>query len=243
MSPAKKPSPRTSRIRTLRTFLRFTFLQRMEHVLLFLSVLILLLTGLPQKYRSTEWSQQILATPERLTTLQTIHHITAICLGVLVAYHLIRAFYLMFRRRLSADIFPTLQDVRDAWRTLLYLLFIKRDKPAYGKYNFEQKVTYWFVFFGIAILGISGLILRYPEFFTRFLPGGVIPAAKLAHSNEALVLMVFILIWHFYHVHLERLNLSMFTGWLNADDMRSYHTLEYRRVSGRQSHNPKPGEK
>lgn len=243
MSPAKKTSPRTPPIRTLRTFKRFTLLQRLEHVLLILTVLVLLLTGLPQKYRSTEWSQQILSTPERVASLQHIHHITAIFLGIEVSYHILNAFYLMFRRRLSADMFPNLQDVRDAWHTLLYLLFLKKRKPVFGKYNFEQKVTYWFVFFGIGILGTSGLILRYPEFFTRFLPGGVIPAAKLAHSNEALVLAIFILIWHFYHVHLERFNLSIFTGWLNAEDMHTYHSLEYRHMTGHSTDSHKPGEK
>lgn len=243
MSPVKNPSPRTPHIRTLKTFQRFSRLQRLEHVLLVLTILILMLTGLPQKYRSVEWSQQILSTPERVATVQQIHHITAIFLGVEAVFHLGHAIYLMFRRRLSADMFPSLQDIRDAWHTLLYLLYIKKEIPAYGKYNFEQKVTYWFVFFGIGILGTSGLILRYPEFFTRFLPGGVIPAAKLAHSNEALVLVIFILIWHFYHVHIERLNLSIFTGWLNADDMHIYHSLEYRRLTKRHSEGLKPGEK
>jgi len=243
MNPVKKTSPRTAHIRTLRTFRRFTLLQRFEHILLVLTVLVLLLTGLPQKYRSTEWSQQILSTPDRIASVQQIHHITAIFLGIEVAFHLLNAFYLMFRRQLSADMFPSLQDIRDAWWMLLHLLFIKKEKPAFGKYNFEQKVTYWFVFFGIGILGISGLILRYPEFFTRFLPGGVIPAAKLAHSNEALVLVIFILIWHFYHVHLERFNLSIFTGWLNSEDMREYHILEYRNMTGRHGDRQKSGEK
>lgn len=235
MSSATKTSPRTPPVRTLRTFQRFTRLQRLEHGLLILTVLVMLLTGLPQKYRSTEWSQQILSTPDRIATIQKIHHIAAIFLGVEVAYHLINGLYLMFRRRLSGDMFPSLQDIRDAWQMVLYLLFLKKTKPAFGKYNFEQKVTYWFIFFGIGILGSSGLILRYPEFFTRFLPGGIIPAAKLAHSSEAVVLVIFILIWHFYHVHIERLNLSIFTGWLNADDMRIYHNLEYRHLTGRKT--------
>ena len=78
MSPAKKSSPHTPHVRTVRTFRRFTRLQRWEHGLLILTVLLLLLTGLPQKYRSTEWSQQILSTPERVASLQQIHHITAI---------------------------------------------------------------------------------------------------------------------------------------------------------------------
>jgi formate dehydrogenase gamma subunit len=231
MNRNKADQPSHSSVQTFHTFVRFSLSQRWEHALLVVAIGILLLTGLPQKYRTTEWSQQILSTPDRIIMIQTIHHYAAIGLGVVAVYHLGKLFYLLIKRQLSDDMLPTIKDIRDSWHMLLYLLFIKKDKPLFGKYNFEQKITYWFVFFGIGILGISGLILRYPEFFTRFLPGGIIPAAKLAHSNEAIVLAIFILIWHFYHVHIERLNLSILTGWLSDQDMSTYHTLEYQRLT------------
>jgi hypothetical protein len=44
---------------------------------------------------------------------------------------------------------------------------------------------------------------------------------------------VFIVIWHVYHVHIERLNLSMFTGRLSEDEMRVFHEKEYERLAGR----------
>ena len=224
--------PSTAPVRVERTFQRFTRGQRWEHGLLILCIAILLLTGLPQKYRDTGWSQWLLSSPERVYQIQQIHHITALVLTAVVLYHLGRAIYLIARRRLPGDMLPNWQDVRDAWQMTRYLLFFTRKKPAYGKYNFEQKFTYWFLFFGIGILVISGFILWFPEFITRFLPGGVIPAAWLAHSNEAVVAGIFIVIWHFYHVHLERLNLSIFTGWLSEEEMRTYHATEYERLTG-----------
>jgi formate dehydrogenase gamma subunit len=234
MSTVKKTNARrASHVSTVRTFKRFTIGQRWEHWILFLAITVLILTGLPQKYRTTGWSQAILSTPERVDLLQNIHHIAAIVLGVVVIYHLGIILMQLSRRSLPGDMLPTWRDVQDAWHMLQYLLFMKKDKPRFGKYNFEQKVTYWFVFFGIAILGISGLIVWFPEFFTRFLPGGVVPAAKLAHSTEAMILTIFIVIWHFYHVHLERLNLSMFNGTLNEEDMTTYHQLEYKRILGK----------
>ena len=240
MSTVKKTNvAREPHIRTVRTFKRFTLGQRWEHTFLFLSITVLALTGLPQKYRATSWSQTILATPERVELLQTIYHIAAILLGVIVVYHLGVIIYQLTRRSLPGDMLPTGKDVQDAWHMLQYLLYIKKDKPKFGKYNFEQKVTYWFIFFAIGILGVSGLIIWFPEFFTRFLPGGVIPASKLAHSTEAVTLVIFIVIWHFYHVHLERLNLSIFTGTLNEEDMTTYHQLEYKRILGK----AEPGDK
>jgi len=225
-------APAVAPVRVERTFKRFTFGQRWEHAVLILSIAVLLLTGLPQKYRDAGWSQWILSTPERVDLIQQIHHIAALVLTAEVLYHLGRAFYLILRRCLPGDMLPNWQDIRDAWQMIRYLLFLTRKKPAYGKYNFEQKFTYWFLFFGIGILVISGFIRWFPEVVTRFLPGGVIPAAVLAHSNEAVVAAIFIVIWHFYHVHLERLNLSIFTGQLNEDEMRTYHAAEFERLTG-----------
>jgi len=215
-----------------RTFMRFMPGQRWEHAILILSAFVLLITGLPQKYRELSWSQDLLSTPERLEIIRQIHHIAAVILALEVIYHLGRAIYLITRRRLSANMFPNMQDVYDAWHMAQYLLFLRKDKPAFGKYNFEQKVTYWFLFFSFALMGISGFIIWFPVQFTQFLPGGVVPASKMAHSTEAVVTAIFIIVWHLYHVHIERLNLSIFTGRLREDEMRKFHAKEYERVTG-----------
>lgn len=225
-------STETPPLQTVRMFRRFSLGQRWEHVLLMLSFTVLLLTGLPQRYRASGWSQQILATPDAVILVQTIHRIAAVVLILEVIYHLGAAIYQMARRKLSADIFITWQDVRDAGRMVAYLLFLRKDKPAFGKYNFEQKITYWFIFVGIGIMVVTGLILWFPETVTWVLPGSVVPASKVAHSTEAIVAAIFIVLWHFFHVHLERLNLSIFTGRMNEDDMKTYHAREYERLTG-----------
>jgi formate dehydrogenase gamma subunit len=211
-------------------------------MIVLLSFTVLLLTGLPQRYRATTWSQEILSTPERVETFQQIHHIAALVLTLEVIYHILNALGHLFKRNLPGDMLPTWQDVHDAWHMLLYLLFLRREKPAFGKYNFEQKFTYWFLFFGIGVMVITGFIIWFPEWFTKLFPGGIVPASKMAHSTEAVVAGIFVVIWHFYHVHLERLNLSIFTGWLNERDMRSYHQLEYERLGENREQDPQPGE-
>jgi formate dehydrogenase gamma subunit len=243
MSRQKPSSSFSPSVRLVRTFPRFATSQRWEHAVLLVSVATLLATGLPQKYNTTVWSQAIISSPARLSTLQQIHHIAALLLTALVLYHLGKAVYLMSRRKLSGEMLPTLQDIKDAWQMLLYLVYIKRQKPAFGKYNFEQKVTYWFLFFTLGIMLVSGYIMWFPEVITRVLPGGLIPAAIMAHSTEAMVTLIFIVLFHFYHVHIERLNLSIFSGWLNEDDMRTYHTLEYDRLVTKPRPDMQPGEK
>ena len=217
-------------VRVERTFPRFTVGQRWEHWLLFFSVAALLLTGLPQKYRAAAWSLQILSTPSRFNMVRQIHHISAIVLILVVVYHLARNLYLLLRKQFPADIFPNTQDIRNVWQMIKYLLFLSKDKPLYEKYNFEQKFSYWFLFLTIGVMGITGLINWFPVQATRILPGAVIPAARLAHSTEAIVIAIFVLIWHVYHVHIERLNLSIFTGRLSEEEIRKHHTLEYQRL-------------
>ena len=225
-------SPRQENgVRVERTFERFGLAQRWEHAFLMLSFSVLLLTGLPQKYFAS-WGYKILATPDSLMLVRTIHHIFAVILTLEVIYHLGRGIFLTANRRLKGDIFPTWQDVLDAWMMIKYLLFFSKEKPKFGKYNFEQKFTYWFLFLGIGIMVISGFLLWFPILWTRIFPGGIIPAAQLAHSSEAIVAGIFVVIWHFFHVHVERLNLSIFTGRLNERDMRDYHALEYERLTG-----------
>lgn len=228
MSAATRSVP----IQAVRFFARFTRGQRWEHAVLIVSFTALALTGLVQKYRTEPISQQILATPEAVMTVRNIHHLFAVVLALQVVYHLGRAVYLLARRRMSAAMFPTWRDVRDAAQMIAYLFFLTKRKPKFGKYNFEQKFTYWFLFFGIGIMIVTGFIIWFPVQATSFLPGGIVPAAKLAHSTEAVVAVVFVIVWHFYHVHIERLNLSMFSGRLSEDLMREYHTAEYERLTG-----------
>jgi hypothetical protein len=69
----------------------------------------------------------------------------------------------------------------------------------------------------------------------------VIPAAKMAHSTEAIMTAIFVVIWHFYHVHIERLNLSIFTGRLSEQEMRTYHADEFEHLTGEQANRVETG--
>lgn len=230
-----------NRIESQKNYQRFDLGQRIEHLLLMLTTIVLLLTGLPQKYREFAWSQALMATPEGVELIRLVHHTAAIVMALLALYHFGKAIVKLFQKKLSADLLITWQDVKDAFGMLKYLLFLIKEKPRFGKFNFEQKVTYWVVAIGFLLMILSGFIIWFPVWFTQWLPGGVVPAAKLMHSSEAIAAAFFILIWHIYHVHIERLNLSIFTGKLTEKEMKEYHKKEYDRVE--RTTKTTPGEK
>jgi mono/diheme cytochrome c family protein len=75
-------------------------------------------------------------------------------------------------------------------------------------------------------MAVTGFMMWNPISTAKFLPGEFIPAAKAAHGGEALLAVLAIIIWHFYGVHIKRLNKSMFTGRMSEEDMLHEHPLE-----------------
>ncbi len=89
-------------------------------------------------------------------------------------------------------------------------------RPAYGRWTYWEKFDYFAVFWGVAVIGASGLMLWFPKVFSRVLPGWLINAAFIVHSDEALLAVGFIFVFHFFNTHLRPESFPMdpviFTG-------------------------------
>src|SRR5208337_4527280 len=82
-------------------------------------------------------------------------------------------------------------------------------RPQYGRWSYWEKFDYFAVFWGIAVIGSTGLTLWFPVFFTRFLPGWFLNVATIIHSDEALLATGFIFTVHFFNTHLRPEKLPM----------------------------------
>ena len=211
---------------TTRTYQRFPLARRIEHLLMLLSFTTLALTGLPQKFPSSDISIAFVYVLGGIETLRTIHHIAAIVLMLGTAWHLLVFGYLSYVRRTRLTMLPTLQDVKDAWEAFMYNIGRAESPPQMGRYTFEEKMEYWAFVWGTIIMGVTGFMMWNPISVTRFLPGEAIPAAKAAHGGEALLAVLAIIVWHMYGVHVKRFNKSMWTGKMTEDEMLHDHPLE-----------------
>ena len=108
---------------------------------------------------------------------------------------------------------------------------MKVEKPRFQRYDFRHKLEYWSVAWGTLLMGATGLILLFPIVATRFLPGVAVTASRVAHSYEALLAFLAIVLWHFYNAHFAAeafpMDTSIFTGRISAEKMRKEHPLEY----------------
>jgi cytochrome b subunit of formate dehydrogenase len=209
-----------------RTYPRFSRGQRLQHGVLIVSFTVLALTGLSQRYAATRAGEWGIAALGGIEAVRVVHRLGAIVLMAATLYHLIDVAYRVFVRRRPLFMLPRLQDVKDAWGTVLYNLGRLASRPRMGRYTFEEKVEYWALMWGNLVMIVTGFMLWNPIATTQLLPGQFIPAAQLAHGSEAVLAVLAVVIWHGYGVHLRHFNRNMFTGSMTEREMRQEHPLE-----------------
>ena len=212
--------------RNERMYLRFPRAYRIEHWVMVLSFSTLAVTGLVQKFAFSSISIAIINLFGGIENIRVIHRIAATVLMIEVVYHVGLIGYNLIVRRYGADLMPGRQDIKNALLLLQYNLGLRKERPQQGRYTVEEKFEYFAIVWGTVVMVVTGFILWNPIAATQILPGEFVPAAKVIHSGEALLAVLAILIWHFYHVHFRRFNKSMFTGKLSKEEMREEHPLE-----------------
>jgi formate dehydrogenase gamma subunit len=209
---------------------RFRVGARIEHIVLLVSFTVLAVTGLPQKYAETGIGQELIDLMGGIETVRLIHRYAAFLLIAGTAYHVLTGAYRFFVKRERMRILPDKKDVFDAKDTVAYNLGLKDEHPKMRKFNFGEKVEYWAVVWGTAVMIITGFMLLNPIATTSILPGEFIPAALAAHGWEAVLAVASILIWHLYNVLIKQFNPSMWTGKLPRSQMKEEHALELERL-------------
>lgn len=213
------------------TYMRFNVFRRVQHWLLTASFALLAITGLPQRYPLAGWSNVVIRLLGGIELARIIHRISATVMAVMFFIHIFELIYLLLVKRVRPSMVPGLRDLKDLIGLALYNLGLAKEPPKMPRYNVMEKIEYWALIWGCIVMGLTGFMLWNPILTTRVLPGQFVPAAKTAHSYEALLAVLAILIWHVYWVHLRTLNLAMFTGKLSKEQMLHEHAGEWEEIS------------
>jgi cytochrome b subunit of formate dehydrogenase len=112
--------------------------------------------------------------------------------------------------------------------------FGRGERPDYGRFTYWEKFDYFAVFWGMFIIGSTGLFLWFPEFFTTVLPGWLVNVATIIHSDEALLAVAFIFTIHFFNTHFRLDKFPMdpviFTGRVPLEELKRDKPMEYERM-------------
>ncbi len=225
-----------------KTYPRFTLSQRLEHWVMSLAFAVLAVTGLPQRYALTDWAEWIIVRFGGIESVRLIHRGAAVVFGLVTFYHFVAVAYRIYVLRVRPTMMPTLKDARDMLDVIRYDLGLARRPPKFPRYNFTEKIEYWAVIWGAVLMGLTGFMLWNPIATARFLPGEFIPAAKTAHSAEALLAVLAVLIWHVYWVHIRIFNKAIFTGKVTREQMLEEHAAELEEIEAGITLSPVPRE-
>lgn len=220
---------------------RFNKRQRVTHIMVILSFLLLALTGMTLKFAHMEWANWIARQLGGVKSAGNIHRFAAIITFAYFTFHLSTLFQLKKKSGLSLKEFLfgsnslmfSKQDIRDFVSSMKWF-FGKGPRPDYGRWTYWEKFDYMAVFWGVAVIGFSGLILWFPEFFTQFFPGWVINVAQIIHSDEALLATGFIFTVHFFNTHMRPESFPMdtviFTGHVPLEEYKKDRPREYQEL-------------
>ncbi len=213
---------------------RFNTRQRIEHFCVMSLFIVLSVTGLPQKYFDASWARWLIDVMGGIDRIRWFHRAAGLSFAGLTAFHLMFAIGSIATGRAPLSIVPNGKDFTDAIHMMKYYLG-KVDHPAkFDRFDYRQKFEYWGLVLGAVVVIVTGLVLYFPILFTRLFPGELVPAAKVAHSNEGLMAFLVVILWHIYNAHLNPdvfpFDKTIFTGKISVERMLHEHPLELARL-------------
>jgi len=209
---------------------RFPLMDRIEHWIQVVDFTVLAITGLVQKWPDAGISVTIIKWLGGIETTRIIHHWAAAVLVFAVIVHIGTAGYRFFVLGQGRLIVPGKADLEAAWGWIRYNLGLSDRRPLEDHFTFAEKIEYWSIIWGTAVMVVTGFMMWNPIATTEWFPGQFIPAAKVAHGWEAVLAVLAIIIWHSYHVHIRHFNKSIFTGYMDEEELAEEHPLELERI-------------
>ena len=218
---------------------RFSRLNRALHALMIVSFMALAVTGMSLKFSYTSWAAFLSRRLGGFETAGFIHRAAAVLMFGLFLTHLVdlnrkrkKEYGGSFVKLLLGPDSMLLgrRDLSEFVGSLKWFVGVG-PRPRYGRWTYWEKFDYFAVFWGIFVIGATGLMLWFPVFFTRFLPGWLINVATIIHSDEALLATGFIFTVHFFNTHLRPEKFPMdtvvFTGRMPVAEWKRDKPAEY----------------
>lgn len=228
-----------SDVRDARHVWRFGRLERALHGMLMTSFLGLALTGLPLLFADADWAATMAALMGGYGVTGTLHRVFAVLLLVCFGTHVgVLTYRLVHDKEYSLlwgpeSLVPQPRDLAQLLQHFRWFLGLGQ-RPRFDRFTYWEKFDYWAVFWGMGIIGTSGLMLWFPNAFSAFLPGWVFNVALLVHGEEALLALVFIFTIHFFNGHIRPEKFPMdtviFTGRVSVEELAHERPAEYERL-------------
>ena len=220
-------------------FRRFTRWWRLAHLVGALSIMLLALTGLTVLFSGSAWAPYVMNLLGGPVSAGVLHRIGAIgFMGVFFIHLIYFAYHIGGKWRTFEwfgpnSLIPNWDDLGDAIAMFRWF-FGLGPRPILEHFSYWEKFDYWAPFWGMTIIGVSGMMMWLPELTATYLPGWIFNVAAIVHGEEAILAVVFLFTVHFFNNHFRPdkfpLDTTMFTGRVPLEHYRHEHRREYDRL-------------
>jgi cytochrome b subunit of formate dehydrogenase len=214
------------------------------HAWLASSVLLLAATGLPLHYAEQRWASLLMNALGGPVAAGWVHRMAAVALASLYLVYFVHLCHRLVVRKERGlfsgphTLLPRRKDLADLWGTVRWFLWLG-PRPRFDRWTYWEKFDFWAAFWGLVVIGLSGLMLWFPEEATLFVPGWVLNAAVIIHGHEAILVIAFIFTVHAFHANLRPdkfpLDTAFLTGRIPEAEFRADRPLEYERAQRQDS--------
>jgi cytochrome b subunit of formate dehydrogenase len=221
-------------------FERFPLGWRIAHLVFALVTMTLVLTGTTALFADSSWAPTVASLIGGPRMLGLIHRIAAFLFIAIFMIHFVYVMQKLLRDRTFRwfgpdSLIPNWKDLADCVGMFKWFLG-KGPRPQFERWAYYEKFDYWAVFWGVNIIGWSGLMLAFPHVTATYAPGWVFNVATLIHGEEAFLAAVFLFTVHFFNNHfrpdkLPPPDVVMFTGTQSLEEFRHDHPAHYQRLA------------
>lgn len=193
---------------------RFTVVQRAFHLLLMLSFLIQALTGFAALFFNTAWGRGTAGVFGGYEGMIGLHKYVGFFMIGLFLVHVLYIIVKIDWKRFPGSLFgpdsllPGPTDVKQFFQHVGWMIGVAKE-PRFDRWGYWEKFDYWAVFWGMVVMGGTGLILAAPKTASLFMPGWMFNVALWVHRIEAMLAVAHLFIIHFFIAHLRRRSFPM----------------------------------
>lgn len=216
-------------------YLRMTLNERIQHISLALSFIVLVITGFMLRFPETWWVRHIRDLSENAFIYRSnLHRIAAV---VMVAASLFHIYYVIFTQRgrqLIKDLLPVYKDLKDAIGIARFNLGLSKEKPKLDRFSYVEKAEYWALIWGTIVMTLTGIIMWFDNTFIGIFTKLGWDIARTIHYYEAWLAFLSIVVWHFYFVifnpDVYPMSIAWLKGTITEEEMAEEHPLELDRI-------------
>jgi cytochrome b subunit of formate dehydrogenase len=209
-------------------YVRMTAGERLQHAALMLSFTVLVITGFMLHYPDAWWVQGIRRLSDHAFDSRSLAH--RIAAAVMLLASLAHLFYLAFTRRgreFFSDMLPRRRDLADVGTNMLHNLGLSRSEARFGRFSYMEKMEYWALVWGTAVMAATGIVMWFENFFIAQLTKLGWDISRTIHFYEAWLATLAILVWHLYYVIFNPEVYPMNTAWLSGKMAESVMAQEH----------------